>query len=748
MQSSDKSYAILAPAGSSEQLVAAVNNGCDAVYLGLDSFNARMKAPNFNAENLRHWVDFCHFFGVKVYVTVNTSLKNSEFDSAVRALDTAYMCFADGVIVTDLALLRYAASLPKPFEVVASTQLNVHDGFGANFLKQLGASTVVCARESSFAEISEIAATGVGVESFLHGALCVCQSGQCLFSSLVGGNSGNRGLCAQPCRKLYKSNVGRYANGGYLLSAGDISGLESAKRLLDIGVTTFKIEGRNRRAEYAGATSRVYSKLFGGDFAYSDKDFNLLCEMFNRGNLPSCRYLSGRNDEIVFPQAQNHIGVVVGRVQSRKIVSELYLTKGDGLKIFDGEREVCGGVVTQSGSGVVSAEFSGIVNDGMIVRRTSSQELNKDILSAKRARQAALTFAAKAGQKASLTLTSNDVTVTVESDSLTQKAVQRPTTEEEIRQQLSKTGDLQYTISDIVLKIEDIFIAKSQINALRRAGLEKLTSAIIAAYDKQFESRETHKYQKCDVKTTKTANSLAIICYNDEQLIQAKLSADYLIFKPSELNEQTLAATNKAFCFVDLPSFSDNAYIAKLVAMANCGVVCHNVGQVQMARERNIPYIAGTGLNIFNDEMARVFDDAVTFFYSLELTLDEIARFDNQAGLIFVDGKLPLMKLVHCPYKVVFGGGCEKCQAHKKLVYTDELNNSFEIVRRKDARCSFELLNGKKLSVVGKLKKGGRYCVDYQQNTVDHYAKLNKGIVDNYTEKQPYTKGRLFNKIN
>ena len=139
-------YEILAPAGSEQQLTAAVNNGCNSVYLGLDGFNARMKAPNFTAQNIGQWVDYCHFFGVKVYVTVNTSLKNEEFDSARKMLITAYENNADGVIVTDLALLKFAATLPKPFEVVASTQLNAHDDFGARFLKKLGATTVVCAR--------------------------------------------------------------------------------------------------------------------------------------------------------------------------------------------------------------------------------------------------------------------------------------------------------------------------------------------------------------------------------------------------------------------------------------------------------------------------------------------------------------------------------------------------------------------------------------------------------------------------
>ena len=176
---------ILAPAGSIEQLVAAVNNGCDSVYLGMDSFNARMKAPNFTKDNIEQWINYCHLFGVKVYVAINTSLKNDEFTKAVDLLKYVYERNADGVILTDLALIRIAAMLQKPFDVVASTQLNTHDGYGATYLRDLGATTVVCARESSLNEIKEIVSTGVNVECFIHGATCVCQSGQCLFSAMV-----------------------------------------------------------------------------------------------------------------------------------------------------------------------------------------------------------------------------------------------------------------------------------------------------------------------------------------------------------------------------------------------------------------------------------------------------------------------------------------------------------------------------------------------------------------------------------
>lgn len=745
---SGKKYEILSPAGSVEQLVAAVNNGCDSVYLGLDNFNARMKAPNFNAENIGHWVDFCHFFGVKVYVTVNTSVKNSEFSKAVETLLTAYKNNADGVIVTDLALLRYAATFPKPFEVVASTQLNAHDGFGARFLKKLGATTVVCARESSFEEIQDIVKENVKVESFLHGALCVCQSGQCLFSSMVGGNSGNRGLCAQPCRKLYKASAGDFQDGGYLLSASDICGLNTAQKLLDSGVSTFKIEGRNRRAEYAGLTAKVYSQFFERNFENNKSDRELLCEMFNRGNLPGNNYLYGKNSNIIYPFAQNHIGVEVGKIRDGKIATTTFLTKGDGLKVFCDKREFCGGVVTQSGSGYVAAEFSDKVKNGMTVCRTSSVTLNESVLATRRKRSVSIKLYAFANNKAVLSLSSEDVSVSIESDFVVQKAIQKPTTEAELAQQLQKIGDLQYTISNIVVYYDEIFVAKSQINALRRSAFEKLSQAIVLQYNSAFQNRkDILPYEKTATKLERVQNCLAVICYDVDQIDKCKNVADYVIFKPEIISQQTVLQP-KTFCYLDLPSFSDNSFIADLLRNKKMGVVCHNVGQVQMARESGLRYIAGTGLNIFNDQMAEMFSDADTFFYSQELTFAEIADFSHQNGLVFVDGNLVLMKLVHCPFKVALSSICENCLAGKALTYTDEFGNEFKVKRRKDSRCSFELVNGKKLSVCGKLQKGGRYCVDFDSDVIKHYVSLNNGENDNYVERLPYTKGRLYNKIN
>lgn len=753
LQQNSTKFQILAPAGSCEQLVAAVNNGCDAVYLGLDCFNARMKAPNFTLDNLSEWIDYCHLFGVKVFVAINTSIKNGEFSKAVELLKGVYLKNADGVIVTDLALIRIAGAFPKPFEVVASTQLNVHDKYGAEFVKKCGATTVVCARECSLEQIREIASTGIKVECFLHGAMCVCQSGQCLFSSMVGGNSGNRGLCAQPCRKYYTVE-GNADRGGYLLSARDMCSLDTAIELAQAGATTFKIEGRNRRPEYAGLTSRIYRKLFDNNFIADGNDYNLLAEMYNR-SMTANQYLSGANNNIIYPNAQNHMGVAVGTVKQDGVLAFRELCKGDGLKVFDGDKEVCGGIVLENGIGFVRAQFSGKVADGMSVCRTTSIALCNDVLSTKRKLDVAIRFVARVGQKPYVLARCNNVETCVAADFVVQAARSVPTSSDEICKQLQKSGDTCYTICDIVCEIDDIFIAKSQINALRREVLDKLTVALVTSYNERFANRlETDlvidivKNSVAEAQASQSEAICAVNCYDEEQLRAAKECCECLIYKPSVIDSKTFEIASRYGAYIDLPSFADLAYVEKILPDTKTRLLCNNVGHIELARKFKLDYIVGRGLNIFNDYILNEFCDAETFVYSYELTLNEIVAFENKNGLTFVDGLIPLMQLSHCPYKVAFDCDCSSCKASNKLVYCDELANRFEISRRHAGRCVFELINGNKLSVTSRLKRQGRYLIDYDKSVLDHYLNVNKGISDEYIERNSYTKGRLYDKIN
>lgn len=782
-------YEILAPAGSKEQLLAAVNNGCDAVYLGLDGFNARMKAPNFTAENIAEWVDFCHLYGVKVYVTINTSVKNEEFDGALATLFAAYKANADGVIVTDLALLAIAGRLGGNLDVVASTQLNCHDEYGARLLQSLGATTVVCARECSLDEVKRIAQTGVKVETFIHGALCVCQSGQCLLSSLVGGNSGNRGLCAQPCRNFYRANTGK---SGYLLSTSDLDGRREYKDLLDAGATVFKIEGRNRSAEYAGVCSAAFRQLFETGSLTRETAADL-SEVYSRGEMKYLPYLDGRNDGIIYPSHPRHTGREVGVVKHGRIVADVAVAKGDGFKVFDKSgNEVCGAVALTSGQNA-EAKFSGKVTDGMIVCRTSSIELSARVLAVKRTIDCTAVFVAAVGRKANLTLKNDDVCVTVESEQILEEARTTATSDEEIVKQLQKTGDSHTTILDIVVKNDNVFIAKSQINDMRRRAVAEFEKAVVANYNARFAERDdvtlkglqtmaetllepehtvidviaevaqakadgqaaVGKNIPCMRKTASESDreeqySVAATCFAAKDVEAAKESGvATVIYKPEFISEETLSATDGTFVYLDLPSFADLSYLSSFVGDRNIGVVCHNVGHVGFAREHNLPYILGRGMNVFNDYTLALFSDRDGFVFSYELTIAECSRFAAKDGYVFVDGEYPLMQTVHCPFKVAASSTCAKCTASKGLTYTDERGNDFTVVRRKCGRCCFEVFNGLSLSALGKISRCGRYLVDFDADTVRHFVTLNSsGRDDGFRRNEKCTSCRLFNKIN
>ncbi|MCK5109755.1 MAG: U32 family peptidase, partial [Methanosarcinales archaeon] len=245
---------LLAPAGDRESLVAAVENGCDAVYLGAQILSARASAANFTPDELADAIDYAHLRGVKAYVTVNTLVKDSETMDAADLLYHLDKSGADSVIVQDMGLLSLARSIVPGLPIHASTQMTVHNSEGARFLQAIGVKRVVLAREMTINEIKQVRQnTEIEIETFMHGALCISYSGQCLISSMIGGRSGNRGVCAQPCRKLYElRTAGRRVetDGEYLLSPKDLNASRILPELIDAGVDSLKIEGRLKRPEY------------------------------------------------------------------------------------------------------------------------------------------------------------------------------------------------------------------------------------------------------------------------------------------------------------------------------------------------------------------------------------------------------------------------------------------------------------------------------------------------------------------
>lgn len=744
-----KTYQILAPAGSQQSLICAVQNGADAVYLGLNKFNARMKADNFTSDNLSYWVNYCHLYGVKVYVTLNTSLKQHEFEDAVQMLQQIYHSNADGVILTDLALIKYASTFAGKWEVVASTQLNVHDVYGAQFLADLGATTVVLARETPIETIRQInKVVNVKIESFLHGAMCVCQSGQCLLSSFVGGNSGNRGLCAQPCRKYYTSYLqGKKAKSGYLLSPKDMCGLTTAKSLLDAGVTTFKIEGRNRRPAYSGEASSVYSEVFANNFQFDETHLSRLKRIYNRGDYLSNQYLSGGNENIIFPAVQGHLGEYAGKVKNGCLNCIFAVEKGDSFKVLRNGLEI-GSATTMDSGRVVKLSSTTKLQNGDSCHLTSDLSQIKRVEEAQKRLPVALCFVAKQGEKAQLVANCNGVQVVAYSQENCQIATNLPTNTQEIVQQLSKTGNTCYTITDIVIKNEGCFLPKSMLNALRRDALEALSTQIVNTYNLALSRGSLPAYKVATSSFDAEQNSFFVTVSTPHQLSIAQQSnVVAAVVDVDEITKQSLdqfAQLATIPCYVDLPPFANLDYV-KTILPKGFGIVANNVGAIQFAIQNNLNYVSGLGLNVYNvPNINLLMQTAQAFFYSNELTLHETSQISHKNGYKYVYGDVKLMHLVHCPNKVNTNQTCQNCK-YSTITYVDELNNFFYLRRRKCGGCTFELINAKKLSSGTVNLRPFNYLVQFDGMS-KQALESNSAFFTTNTEN--YTKGRLFNKVN
>lgn len=768
-QFSDKP-SILAPAGNPDALMAAVFNGADAVYLGLNKFNARMKADNFTTENLPEWVNFCHLFNVKVFVTINTCIKNSEFKEACQLGRYCYENFVDGLIVTDIGLLRYLKDNCPDFDVTLSTQQNIHNVAGAKIAEELGCSRVVVSRETPLADIEKIhERVGIDVEAFLHGALCVSVSGQCLFSSFIDGNSGNRGLCAQPCRQKYDCIVdGQNIKTGYLLSARDLCLIRNVGKLADCGVKMLKIEGRNRRAQYVAQTTKTYRKVIDDDYTWTDNDLYELKTIYNRGNYTN-GYINN-NANIVYPQAQGHIGVKVGTlVRNGKewfIKGNRFLHEGDAFKVLRDDIEVGNAICIESSkNGLAKVGVCGDCKTGDDINITTSVAQISQLDAIKKSLSVEVFFCAKAGHRAKIQLLCNGVSVLVESTDVLDKAQNQPITKENIVKQISKTGNTHYTISKIIVDIDDVFLPLSLINTLRRKGLSMLDEELILRYNLTLKRNPINSTAACNNRYLPTNKSKRLCLYVDESFDDTVYGADTLIvFKPNEYNlnlVKTFVPTlNANAIYLDTPNFATESDYAVLKSILKTGlfegVVANNLYAVYLARELGLKIVIGLGLNVFNNEALNSLkllcgENYFSFFYSQELSLAEINEFEDKEGFIFTDGEICLMTLAHCPLHVNSKCDCGHCRYNgKDLVYRDKTNRCFHLRRKRIAKCYWELFNCLPLVGDEKIDFSGNYLLKPNPDSRSSVYKLYQQALNAKSiDKQdvPHTTGHLVKKV-
>ena len=401
---------LLVPAGDFDCVKAGVQNGADCIYFGANSFSARASAKNFSLDELKEVVKYCKIRNVKTNLTLNTLITDSEFSSAIEVAKAAYQSGVDAIIVQDIGLAKYLISNFPGIEIHGSTQMSVHNLEGVLALEKLGFSRVVLSREVPLNEIEYIRNNcKVDLEIFVHGALCISYSGQCLFSSLVGGRSGNRGKCAQPCRlpyELLECNSSNYnvnqissekcIDKGYLLSPRDLCSLDYLPKLVNLGINSFKIEGRMKTPEYVATVTRIYRKyidlaLSSQDYIIDETDKENLLQVFNRGGFSEGHLSGNANHNLIYPEKPNNMGIYLGNISNYNSTKGLITLKlnhfigiGDTISI-DGEtgkytvseliKENTNLKTASSGNIVKLGRMKGNIKPGVKVYKLSSKEL-------------------------------------------------------------------------------------------------------------------------------------------------------------------------------------------------------------------------------------------------------------------------------------------------------------------------------------------------------------------------------------
>ena len=661
-----KKIELLSPVGDFECLKAAVQNGADSVYFGASNFNARISASNFDLTDLKDAISYAKLRGVNTHLTLNTLIKDSEFEEASLLAQKAYEFGIDAIIVQDLGLARYLIKNFPDLPIHASTQMTIHNLEGVKEAEKLGFKRVVLSRELSLDEISYICSNSkVEIETFIHGALCICYSGQCLFSSMVGGRSGNRGKCAQPCRLPYEflakdnlvKNVENVLDKGYLLSTKDLCSLEFIPALIEAGVMCFKIEGRMKSPEYVATVTRIYRKYI--DLALSDKPYEIddkdvedLKQVFNRGGFSSGHLDKEANRDLVYPSKQNHMGIYVGNVSNVKATKGhvlLNLTApislGDTISFEKESSKYTISELMIKNKNILKAEkgeyveigrMKGNINIGDKIYKLSSKELstlakesyqneNKKIKL-----KACITLAKNkpivlnvSTSKTSNTLF-NNINVSFSSEDVPVEAKNKPVTKEKIIEQLSKTTDTIFEFEKIDVKLEDNLFLPSikSLNELRRNALDEI---LYTAKEKLL--RSSPKIEKLNTKKDKShikgkKNISLLLNILDPDLPYNTLENIDNIYIPlkyfaDKKYEKTLKEiTTKFDTYIYLPTVIKNNYknLLNIVIDKSAekyrikGFVISNLGNITFLENINKKYknkfkfIGNYTLNVYNNK--------------------------------------------------------------------------------------------------------------------------------------------------
>lgn len=737
---------LLAPAGDMNSLYAAVQTGANAVYIGGSHFSARANAANFDDESIVNAINYCHQYGVKIYITLNTLIKEKELKEALNFLKFIYNSGVDAVIIQDTGLAFLIKKYFPDFELHASTQMTIHNGDSARFLVEKGFKRIVLSRELSLKEIRDISKdSGIETEIFIHGALCICYSGQCLMSSLIGGRSGNRGRCAQPCRLPYtiinKDNF--MEKSGYILSPKDICMLEDIGSIMDSGAASLKIEGRMKKPEYVAGVVDVYRRAIDNFAAWKkadgssyEKDYRTLLKLFSREGFSKAYLYKNTGASMMAYSLPKNTGTVLGKVNEDgfiELVDNIALR--DGLRIgmgnngFTVEKIYKNNCETEEAFALDKVKIRpDNYHNGDIIYKTFDSNLNNKLEMTYKNKYGKklslpLEIEFKTGEKIKLTTYFGNECFTTEGEVI-QTAVNRPLDKEKVLENLRKQGDTPFYFGKInVLHFESGFLNVASINAARRTLINIVEEYAVKKYKHNYEANITLKNLIYDNQYTKQNSSLMVLVNTFEQFKAAKESglcsiAVNLFNRGEKALKLEQISGEKIHLFV--PGIIKEEYDRICGIIENIikskdntieGIVTSNLGIIDRF-SKDINITGDYKLNVFNSYAGEFYKDTLEeLCISVELNKKEIYDICKNSSFNFqvmVYGKIELMTSEYCPIGSALGGKNENkpCanQCKKGTHYLRDRKNE-EFLIKTDTFCRSHIFNFSPLNLINEMNE-------------------------------------------
>ncbi|MBR3833513.1 MAG: U32 family peptidase [Lachnospiraceae bacterium] len=713
MINSYKKPEILAPCGSYDILIAAINAGADACYFGGNKFGARAYATNFDLQTSLKAIDYAHVHGTSLYLTVNTLFKDNEINDLYDYLLPYYEAGLDAVIVQDLGVFKWVKEFFPDMPIHCSTQMNITSKYAAMGMKELGASRIVTAREMSLAEISEIKdEMDIEIESFVHGAMCYSYSGRCLMSSLAGGRSGNRGRCAQPCRKCY--------DGQYILSMKDMCTLTDVPRLIDAGIDSLKIEGRMKNEYYVASAVDAYNQIAQDycDGCYSETKANelkfKLANIYNRGGFCKGYYYMSGGPEMISKDRPNNNGVELGKVTfakngliGLKLYTDLYKQDVIELMTIDGEViEITSGVEGKKNSEVsLKCPKTRLIKLGEVALRTRCNEIissiEENIIKAIPQYDIYGDFYGHIGEKMSFTLGKNVgdkyFEVTVYGNEI-EEATGKKIDPKDVESKLSQLGNTFYNLVQLKLDVDDdAFIPASAIKNIRRAAISALEEKICNNYKRHAhagyfvdEARKiTNNNSSIDktkihvgVTTIEQLREVAEYCFIDCIYLNSMLYKgglkdgiiDKLKLSGVKLYLELPTVIKNSF---DLALYLPNGHIDGIYIRSIDGLFAYlDYLGINHDKAYSLQIVCGEGVYAYNSyarELLKKLIPNVLFELPRELNKKELYSLEGDNNQLICYEHQPVMVSAQCVVKNKLG--CNKSNSIIKI--RDDKNNTF-----------------------------------------------------------------------